>query len=90
MRDRPARRHVGVPLDINALEADMAVVAGLDRYETVTWRMVHDGARGYGLRVRGRPKASRPPASIGGARLMLNLKSPSNWSRSCFSNLPSV
>ncbi len=33
-------RHVGVPLDMNALEADIAIVAGLDRYETVTWRMV--------------------------------------------------
>ena len=30
-------------------------VAGLDRYETVTWRMIRDAARGVGLRVQGRP-----------------------------------
>ena len=36
------------------------IVAGLDRYETVTWRMVRDAARGYGLRVRGRAKPYAP------------------------------
>jgi NTE family protein len=54
-------RHVGVPLDMNALEADIAVVAGLDRYETVTWRMMRDDSRGYGLRLRGRAKSYAPP-----------------------------
>jgi NTE family protein len=54
-------RHVGVPLDFDALEQDLAVVTGLDRYETVTWRMVDDGARGYGLRVHGRLKIYAPP-----------------------------
>jgi len=54
-------RHVGVPLDMNALEADVTLVTGLDRYETVTWRMTRDGARGYGLRVYGRAKAYAPP-----------------------------
>jgi NTE family protein len=54
-------RHVGVPLDFDALEHDLAVVTGLDRYETVTWRMVDDGARGYGLRVHGRLKIYAPP-----------------------------
>ena len=53
-------RHAGVPLDIDALEADMAIVAGLDRYETITWRMVRDATRGYGLRVHGRAKAYAP------------------------------
>jgi len=62
-------RHVGVPLDMNALEADMAIVAGLDRYETVTWRMVRDGSRGYGLRVRGRAKAYAPPFMMLGMAL---------------------
>jgi NTE family protein len=62
-------RHVGVPLDMNALEADMAIVAGLDRYETVTWRLVRDGARGYGLLVRGRAKAYAPPFMMLGMNL---------------------
>ena len=62
-------RHVGVPLDMNALEADIAIVAGLDRYETVTWRMVRDAARGYGLRVRGRAKTYAPPFMMLGMNL---------------------
>jgi NTE family protein len=62
-------RHVGVPLDMHALEADIAVVAGLDRYETVTWLMIRDGARGYGLRVRGRAKAYAPPFMMLGMNL---------------------
>jgi NTE family protein len=62
-------RHVGVPLDITALEADIAVVAGLDRYETVTWQMIRDGARGYGLRVSGRAKAYAPPFMMLGMNL---------------------
>ena len=47
----------------------MPIVAGLDRYETVTWRMVRDGARGYGLRVRGRAKAYAPPFMMLGLNL---------------------
>jgi NTE family protein len=62
-------RHVGVPLDMSALEADMAVVSGLDRYETVTWRMVRDEARGFGLRVHGRAKAYAPPFMMLGVNL---------------------
>ena len=53
----------------NALEADIAVVAGLDRYETVTWRMIRDAARGYGLRVHGRAKAYAPPFMMLGMNL---------------------
>ena len=30
--------HVGAPLEIDALEQDLAIVEGLDRYETITWR----------------------------------------------------
>ena len=62
-------RHVGVPLDIVALEADLALVTGLDRYETVTWRMMRDGARGFGLRVRGRAKTYAPPFLMLGINL---------------------
>jgi NTE family protein len=62
-------RHVGVPLDMDALEADIAVVAGLDRYETVTWRLIRDAARGYGLRVDGRAKTYAPPFMMLGINL---------------------
>ena len=62
-------RHLGAPLDIDTLEADVAIVAGLDRYETVTWRMMRDSARGYGLRVRGRAKAYAPPFMMLGINL---------------------
>ena len=61
--------HVGVPLDITAVERDIAVVTGLDRYETVTWRLVHDPQRGYGLRVRGRLKTYAPPFMMLGVNL---------------------
>jgi NTE family protein len=60
---------VGVPLDISALEKDLAIVSGLDRYETVTWRMTRDAARGYGLRVDGRVKANAPPFMMFGVNL---------------------
>src|SRR5262249_29425481 len=45
---------------------------------------------GPNARFFGRPSASLAPPGIGGARWKENLKSPSNWSRSCCSNLPSV
>ena len=62
-------RHVGAPLDIAALETDIAVVSGLDRYETVTWRMLRDPARGYGLKVLGRVKSYAPPFFMLGVNL---------------------
>jgi NTE family protein len=61
--------HVNAPLDVAAIETDIAVIAGLDRYETVTWRMVHDVSRGYGLRVTGRVKTYAPPFMMLGVNL---------------------
>lgn len=55
-------RHVGVPLDVASVEQDIEIVAGLDRYETVTWRPVHDASRRFGLRVHGRVKPYAPSA----------------------------
>ena len=75
-------RHIGVPVDMNALEADIAIVAGLDRYETVTWRMVRDGARGYGLLVRGRAKPYAPPFLMLGMTLENTTSSDFNISAS--------
>jgi len=61
--------HVGVPINVDAIEKDIANVAGLDRYETVTWRVVRDQARGYGLLVDGRVKTYAPPFMMLGLNL---------------------
>ena len=51
---------VGQPLDINALETDLEMLTGLDRYETVGWQL--DEVEGRpGLRVEARPKTYAPP-----------------------------
>jgi NTE family protein len=62
-------RHLDTPLDIAALEQDIAILAGLDRYQTVTWRLQHDASRGYGLRVVGRVKPYAPPFMMLGVNL---------------------
>ena len=62
-------RHVGVSLNVVALEEDLATVSGLDRYEAVTWRMTRDAARGNGLHVEGRPKVYAPPFLMLGVNL---------------------
>jgi NTE family protein len=62
-------RHQGAPLDISAVEADLAIVSGLDRYQTVTWQLVNDSTRGYGLQVQGRVKAYAPPFMMLGINL---------------------
>jgi NTE family protein len=62
-------RHVGAPLAISAVEHDIAMTAGLDRYQTVTWRLIHEPARGYGLRVQGRLKPYAPPFMMLGLNL---------------------
>lgn len=62
-------RHVNVPLDIDAIERDIAAVAGLDRYETVTWRLTRAADRGYGLHVQARLKSYAPPFLMLGVNL---------------------
>ena len=62
-------RHVNAPFNIDAIEADIAVVSGLDRYETVTWRLVHDAGRGHGLQVNARVKPYAPPFVMLGLNL---------------------
>ena len=42
---------------------------GLDRYQTVTWRLRYDAARGLGLFVRGRVKPYAPPFMMLGVNL---------------------
>ena len=62
-------RHVGAPLDVEAVKRDIAVVAGLDRYQTVIWRLIQDPSRGFGLRVQGRVKPYAPPFMMLGVNL---------------------
>ena len=61
--------HVGAPVDVAAIEKDLAVIAGLDRYQTVTWRLVDSADRGIGLGVRGRVKPNAPPFMMLGINL---------------------
>ena len=53
--------HVGRPLDIPALELDLSELSGLDRYETVGWRLVANESGEVGLLVRARQKPNAPP-----------------------------
>ncbi len=61
--------HVGKPVDVAAIEKDIAMIAGLDRYQTVTWRLVEETGRGIGLGVRGRVKPNAPPFMMLGVNL---------------------
>jgi NTE family protein len=63
------QRHVGAPLDLSGIEADLAELTGLDRYETITWRTTRDEAGRAGLLVLGRPKAYAPPFMMLGVNL---------------------
>ena len=54
-------RHVGRPLDIAGLELDLSELSGLDRYETIGWRLVTNQAGEVGLLVRARQKPNAPP-----------------------------
>ena len=60
--------HVARPLEIEALEADLEVLTGLDRYETVGWRLDESGGR-VGLFVDARPKTYAPPFLMLGINL---------------------
>lgn len=62
-------RHVGAPVDITSIEADLAELTGLDRYETIIWRTMHDESGRPGLLVRGRAKAYAPPFMMLGVNL---------------------
>jgi NTE family protein len=61
--------HVNKPVDMAAVERDLAILAGLDRYQTVTWNVIQDSTRGFGLRVQGRPKPYAPPFMMLGVNL---------------------
>ena len=62
-------RHVGAPFDVEAFETDLAVLSGLDRYETVTWRIVQNPTGQNGVLVLAKPKAYGPPFLMMGLNL---------------------
>lgn len=53
-------RHIGVPLDLDALEASVRHMGALDRYETLAWELAPRGGE-YGLLITARPKTYGPP-----------------------------
>jgi len=61
-------RHVGRPLDVSAIEADITKLGGLDRYQSLTWSMA-PGADGDVLEVHAQEKEYGPPFMLLGFRL---------------------
>jgi len=53
--------YAGRTLDVARLEADLAPFSGLDRYQTITWRIVTNADGQSGLLVVGQPKPYGPP-----------------------------
>jgi NTE family protein len=62
-------RHVGTTVDVASLEQDLALITGLDRYETVTWSVKRNDAGEPGLVIRGRLKPYAPPFFMFGLNL---------------------
>ena len=52
-------RHVGVAFDIDAVQTDLTNLSGLDRYETITWRIVSNAGRRERPAGRSAPQALR-------------------------------
>lgn len=65
---RTVERHVGQPLDIPALEHDLATLSGLDRYQGVAWRLIGPPGNET-LLVTARPKPYAPPFMMLGVSL---------------------
>jgi NTE family protein len=62
-------RHIGADFNVETFEADIAVLSGLDRYETVTWRFVRNAVGENGVLVQARPKPYGPPFMMLGLNL---------------------
>jgi NTE family protein len=62
-------RHIGADFNVETFQADLAVLSGLDRYETVTWRFVKNAAGENGVLVQARPKPYGPPFMMLGLNL---------------------
>jgi NTE family protein len=61
--------HIGSEFNVETFQADIAVLSGLDRYETVTWRFVKNAAGDNGVVVQARPKPYGPPFMMLGLNL---------------------
>jgi NTE family protein len=61
--------HVGVPLDVEALEYRLSELSGLDRYETIGWRFIANADGDQGLLIQARPKPYAPPFMMLGLNL---------------------
>jgi NTE family protein len=61
--------HATGPLSVEALETDLRELSGLDRYETITWRLVADPAGEIGLLIVATPKPYGPPFLMLGLNL---------------------
>ena len=55
--------------NVERFETDLAMLSGLDRYETITWRFVTNAAGENGLLVQARPKPYGPPFLMLGLNL---------------------
>jgi NTE family protein len=62
-------RHVGQPIDVALIERDLEELSGLDRYESITWRLAPDAAGAVGLVVDAVEKAYAPPFLMLGINL---------------------
>ncbi len=60
---------VGVALNVDQLTRDLGELSGLDRYESITWRMVDNDTGESGLLVSARTKTSGPPFLMLGINL---------------------
>jgi NTE family protein len=62
-------RHIGVDFNPETFQTDIALLSGLDRYETITWRFVKNAAGENGFLVEARPKPYGPPFMMLGLNL---------------------
>jgi NTE family protein len=51
---------LGQPVDAAGIERDIAILSGLDAYETIDWDVVESGGQ-HALAIRARPKPHAPP-----------------------------
>ena len=62
-------RHIGAEFNAEAFQTDVAVLSGLDRYESITWQFVKNAAGENGMLVQARPKPYGPPFMMLGLNL---------------------
>lgn len=60
---------VGSPFDVEIFQDALAILSGLDRYQSITWQIVTHAGGEHGLLVRARPKPYAPPFMMLGLNL---------------------